>query len=181
MNIADRIAAMASDLPALTIGDLVRFGASVHGHRSSFTVDAAGKSLAVISIDPSAGSRDEQENVDRIALVLHALFSGSEARVADAELRASNLRGALQERKAEIAGLLAKLAHFEAGRSGRGDMYAIEAHSGVWLCGRPDPSALGLHFSSWGDLARAFPGLRPAGVKDGHIIMRPIGAMEPTP
>ncbi len=42
MNIKDRIAAMTSDLPALTIGALVRFGASVHGHRSSFTVDANG-------------------------------------------------------------------------------------------------------------------------------------------
>ncbi len=181
MDIKDRITAMTSDLPALTIGELVRFGASVHGHRSSFTVDANGKSLAVVSIDPSAGSRDEQAQVDTIALVLHALFSGSEARVADAELRASNLRGALRDKESRIAGLLAKLADFEVGRSGRGDCYAIEASGAVWLCGRPDTAAWGLRFASWGDLAREFPGLRPAGIKDGHVIMRPIGAMEPAP
>ncbi len=178
MDIKDRITAMTSDLPALTIGELVRFGASVHGHRSSFMIDAAGKSLAVVSIDPSAGSRDEQEKVDTIALALHALLTGSEGRVADAERRAENLRHALAEHKKTIGGLKNQLADFEAGQTGHGDLYAIETPTNeVWLCGKPDFASSGLHFSSWGDLARAFPGLRPAGVLAGYVIMRPIGGM----
>lgn len=184
MEIKDRIAAMTSDLPPLTIGTLdqsyVPGGDSPcslpHARsRSSFSVDAGGKSLATVSIDAAHGT---QEQVDTIAIVLHALFSGSEGRVADAEQRALNLRQALHDHKVSIAGLQAQLADFEAGRYGRGDSYAMEAESGaVWLCGRPDGEAFGLRFKSWRDLASEFPGLRPAGVKDGHVIMRPIGSM----
>ena len=179
MDIKTRITAMTADLPALTIEHLVRYGVSTDGrHRHSFEVRAGNERLAEVAIVPGVTS---QEHVDLFAAFLHALISGSEGRVADAEQRADNLRRALDMHKATIAGLNLKLAAFEVGRSGRGDMYAIEAHNGVWLCGKLDPSAYGLHFSSWGDLARAFPGLRPAGVRDGHVIMRPIGDMTETP
>lgn len=179
MDIKDRIASMTADLPALLVEHLVRFGVSSDGrHRLAFEVRSAGERLCEVAIIPGGLP---QEQVDSFAGSLHALISGSEGRVADAEERADNLRRALDSRSRDIAGLRAQLAHFEAGRSGRGDMYATEAHNGVWLCGKPDPAAYGLHFPSWGDLARAFPGLRPAGVKDGHVIMRPIGAMEPAP
>lgn len=182
MDIKTRITAMTADLPALTIGELVRYGRSVHGHRSSFHVDVAGRSLAVVSVDPAAGATDAQAQVDELALALHALITGSEGRVADAEQRAENLRRALAEHKKTIGGLKNQLADFEAGRTGQGDMYAIETPANtVWLCGKPDASAFGLHFASWGDLARAFPGLRPAGVRDGYVIMRPIGDMTEPP
>jgi hypothetical protein len=175
MDIKERITAMTSGLPALTIGHLVRYGADSSGrHSSSFEVRSGVERIAEVMIRASG----EQAHVDEVALALHAMITGSEGRVADAEDRAANLRRALDKHKLTIADLRSQLAAFEVGRSGRGDMYAIEGNSGVWLCGKPDAAAYGLHFSSWGDLARAFPGLRPAGVRDGHVIMRPIGSME---
>ena len=175
MDIKDRIAAMTADLPALTVEHLVRFGVSSDGrHRLAFAVRAGGEQLAEVAIVPGSMS---QEQVDSFATALHALLSGSEGRVADAEQRVSNLRDALESSKLEATFLRRQLADFEVGRHGRGDSYAIEGHNGVWLCGKPEPSAFGFHFPSWGDLARTFPGLRPAGVKDGHVIMRPIGEM----
>lgn len=176
MDIKDRIAAITSDLPALTIEHLVRYGVSTDGrHRHSFEVRAGGESLAEVAIVPGSMS---QEQVDSFAMALHALISGSEGRVADAEDRAANLRRALDEHKATIADLRRRLGDFEAGRTGHGDLYAIETPTNdVWLCGKPDLASSGLHFSSWGDLARAFPGLRPAGVLAGYVIMRPIGGM----
>ncbi len=179
MDIKDRITAMTADLPALTIEHLVRFSMSQDGrHRLAFEVRAGDEPLAEVAIVPGSMS---QEQVDSFATALHALISGSEARVADAEARLANLRDALESSKLQATFLRRQLADFEVGRHGRGDSYAIEGHNGVWLCGRPAADAFGFHFASWGDLARTFPGLRPAGIKDGHVIMRPIGEMDPAP
>lgn len=175
MDIKDRIASMTADLPALLVEHLVRFGVSSDGHhRLAFEVRSAGERLCEVAIIPGGLP---QEQVDSFAGSLHALISGSEGRVADAEERAENLRRALEASKLQISFCKAQLDAFDVGRSGRGDSYAIEGNNGVWLCGRPSADAFGFYFPSWGDLARTFPGLRPAGVKDGHIVMRPIGEM----
>ncbi len=187
MNIKDRIEAMTSNLGTLTLGTPVRYGAdAAQRHAHSFSVDCDGKPLANVLI-AARGSTNDQPAVDEFALVLYHLLGGSEGRVADAEQRVSNLRGALEGRDREIARLRDRLAHFERGRAARGPFYAIAVPDGVWLVGRPASDAFGFFFKSWHDLATEYPGLRPCGVQSGegrdgdqtYIVMRPIGDLAP--
>ncbi len=184
MLIAERIAAMTSDLPQpIGVGGLSRFMAGPDGRRrSSFTVTAGGQALAEVAIIPVSGS-STQEQIDSFAGALQALLAGSEGRVSDAEDRAESLRQVVARQRAEIETLQARLADFEAGRFVRGEAYAIEGNGGVWLAGKPSASAFGLWFKSWADLARERPGLRPCGTvgsidkpvnTETYVVMRPI-------
>ena len=78
----------------------------------------------------------------------------------------------------------------KAGRSVRGEFYAIEGAQGVWLAGRPSSAAWGLHYRSWAELARERPGLRPCGTRksddpfgpvETYIVLRPIADLEAAP
>lgn len=184
MDIKDRIEAMTHNLGALTLGEPVRYGAdAAQRHAHSFSVDCDGRPLAQVLIS-ARGNREDQPQVEEFALVLFHLLGGSESRVADAEQRVSNLRGALHVRDTEIARLRDRLAHFERGRIARGPFYAIAVPNGVWLVGRPAADAFGFFFASWHDLATEYPGLRPCGVQPGeagevYIVMRPIGDLAP--
>jgi hypothetical protein len=55
------------------------------------------------------------------------------------------------------------------------------------LTGKPSSATWGLHYRSWGELARARPGLRPCGTcgsidkpinAETYIVMRPIADLE---
>lgn len=190
---ADRLAAMtAADIPQpITVGELHRFAPDPAGRRRlSFTVDAAGQRLLEVEVDPTA-SAAAQEQVDAFASALRYLLIGSEDRVADAELRVSNLRAACERYKDEIARLERRLADFVRGPAVRGEFYAIEdAKGGVWLAGRPSSAAWGLHFRSWAELARDRPGLRPCGTcksvdsygpVETYVVLRPIADLEVAP
>ena len=190
MNTADRFAAMTRDIPhPITVGDLVRFGADAAGrHRLAFEVSTGNQHLAQVAIIPGH-SGAPQEHVDRLAFCLWAFFIGSEYRVSDAEDRLASARAACDRRDLEIQQLKHKLADFEAGRSVRGEFYAIEGAQGVWLAGRPSSAAWGLYYRSWAELARERPGLRPCGTRksdesfgpvETYVVMRPIADLEGT-
>ena len=188
MDMKDRIAAMTADIGALTLGQPVRFGADAgQRHAHSFAIDCDGKPLVEVTIFPR-GDQEDQAAVDELALVLWSLLNGSEARVADAEERISNLRGACGRKDRQIADLERKLSDFEVSRQVRGPLYAAEdERGGVWLVGKPSWSAAGLHYLSWHELAVALPGLRACGVQAGEgkdagtifIVMQPIADLEP--
>lgn len=189
MDIKDRIAAMTVDLGALKLEAPVRFGADqCQRHAHGFAVECDGKPLAQVTIS-GRGNAEDQERLDKFALVLWSLLNGSEARVADAEQRVSNLRHACEEKNRQIAKLQAKLSDFEVSRATRGPFYAAkDEHSdAVWLLGQPSWGAFGICYANWHELATALPGLRPCGVVVGEgmdagarfIVMRPIADLAP--
>ena len=188
MNIADRLTAMTADLPQpIRIGELRRFAADQSGRRRlAFDVDA-GDNLyfAEVAIIPRTAP---QEQIDAFACALRSLLAGSEDRVADAQSKIAIMREAIGGYGAEILRLQRQLADFEVSRAVRGEFYAIEdAKGGVWLAGRPSSAAWGLYFSSWAELAKDRPGLRPCGTcksvdnygpVETYIVMRPIADPE---
>jgi hypothetical protein len=190
MDIAERVAAMTSDLPQpITVGELHRFAPDAQDRRRlSFTVAAGDRSLAEVAVIPNA-SGAPQEHIDAFAQALVSLLRGSEGRVEDAEARVAGHRATIARQREEIDALKAKLADFESGRSVRGEFYAIEGNGGVWLQGRPSGAAYGLWFKSWADLARERPGLRPCGTRksagyepeETYVVMRPVADLEPAP
>lgn len=187
MNTADRFAAMTHDIPQpIATGDLVRFAPDAAGRqRLAFEVAAGNQHLAQVAIIPGY-SGAPQEHVDRFASCLQAFLMGSEYRVSDAEERLAISRAACNRKDMEIKRLKDKLEDFEAGRSVRGEFFAIEGADGVWLVGRPTGAAWGLYYRSWAELARERPGLRPCGTRksdepghDGvYVVMRSIADLE---